>query len=200
LKEGFAYLKQQPLVRALGITHATVMAGVVSANVVLVALANDILHAGARGLGFLEAGWATGAILGGFITSQLPGRLRMGLYVAAVAVLSVGHMATPFVAFLVGAVLLQFIFGFCRALGGIVAQSSLMSLVPRHFMGRTQSAMAILGTVIQLIMSFALGIVAERAGIVAGYALLALLYAGATLFAMKARQLQSAREPLSVAQ
>src|ERR1700751_5354788 len=99
LKEGFAYLKQQPLVRALGVTHATVMAGVVSANVVLVALANDILHAGARGLGFLEAGWATGAILGGFITSQLPGHLRMVLYVAAVAVLSAGHIATPFITF-----------------------------------------------------------------------------------------------------
>ncbi len=51
--------------------------------------------------------------------------------------------------------------------------------------------MAILGTIIQLIMSFALGIVAERAGIIAGYALLALLYAGATLFAMRARLLQS---------
>jgi hypothetical protein len=189
LKEGFAYLKQQPLVRALGITHATVMAGVVSANVVLVALANDILHAGARGLGFLEAGWATGAILGGFITSQLPGKLRMVLYVAAIAVLSVGHMVTPFVAILAAAVLLQFIFGFCRALGGIVGQSSLMSIVPRHFMGRTQSAMAIIGTIIQLIMSFALGIVAERAGIIAGYALLALLYAGATVSALRARQL-----------
>jgi DHA3 family macrolide efflux protein-like MFS transporter len=189
LKEGFAYLKQQPLVRALGITHATVMAGVVSANVVLVALANDILHAGARGLGFLEAGWATGAILGGFITSQLPGKMRMVLYVAAIAVLSVGHMVTPFVAILAAAVLLQFIFGFCRALGGIVGQSSLMSIVPRHFMGRTQSAMAILGTVIQLIMSFALGIVAERAGIITGYALLALLYAGATVSALRARQL-----------
>ncbi len=59
LKEGFAYLKKQPLVRSLGITHSIMMAGVVSANVVLVALANDILHAGARGLGFLEAGWAS---------------------------------------------------------------------------------------------------------------------------------------------
>jgi len=58
MKEGFAYLRQQPLVRALGVTHSIMMAGVVSANVVLVALANDILHAGARGLGFLEAGWA----------------------------------------------------------------------------------------------------------------------------------------------
>ena len=189
LKEGFAYLREQPLVRALGITHATVMAGVVSANVVLVALANDILHAGAKGLGFLEAGWATGAIIGGFLTSQLPSHLRMGLYVVAVAVLAIGHMGTPFVAIVAGAVLLQFIFGFCRALAGIVGQSSLMSIVPQHFMGRTQSAMAILGTVIQLIMSFALGVVAERAGIVAGYALLALLYAGATVSAMRARQL-----------
>ncbi len=62
MKEGFAYLRQQPLVLVLGITHSIMMAGVVSANVVLVALANDILHAGPRGLGFLEAGWATGAI------------------------------------------------------------------------------------------------------------------------------------------
>ena len=190
LKEGFAYLKRQPLVRALGVTHATVMAGVVSANVVLVALANDILHAGARGLGFLEAGWAIGAITGGIIASQLPDGLRMSLYVSAVAVLSAGHMSTPFVAFLVGAVILQFIFGFCRALGGVVAQSGLMTIVPRHFMGRTQSAMAILGTIIQLVMSFALGIVAERAGIIAGYALLAVLYGVATLFAMRARQLR----------
>jgi len=45
-------------------------------------------------------------------------------------------------------------------------------------------------------MSFALGIVAERAGIVAGYALLALLYAGATVVAMRARQLQSAVNPI----
>jgi MFS transporter, DHA3 family, macrolide efflux protein len=190
LKEGFAYLKRQPLVRALGITHATMMAGVVSANVVLVALANDILHAGARGLGFLEAGWATGAITGGLIASQLPDSIRMNLYVTVVAVLAAGHMVTPFIAFLIGAVALQFIFGFCRALGGVVAQSSLMTIVPPHFMGRTQSAMAILGTLIQLLMSFGLGVVAEHAGIVAGYALLAVLYGGATLFAMRARQLR----------
>jgi MFS transporter, DHA3 family, macrolide efflux protein len=189
LKAGFAYLKQQPLVRAFGVTHATMMAGVVSANVVLVALASDVLHAGARGLGFLEAGWATGAIVGGLIASQLSQTLRMALYVAAIATLAVGHMATPFVAFLAGAVLLQFIFGSCRALGGVVAQSSLMSIVPRHFMGRTQSAIAVLTTVVQLLMSFGLGWLAQRAGLVAGYALLALLYVGATVFAMRARQL-----------
>jgi DHA3 family macrolide efflux protein-like MFS transporter len=189
LKEGLAYLKQQPLVLSLGITHSIMMAGVVSGNVVLVALVNDILHSGARGLGFLEAGWAVGAITGGFIVSQLRTSLRMPLYVAACAVLAVGHMATPFVAFLIGAVTMQFIFGLCRAVGGVTAQSGLMSIVPRHFMGRTQSAMAILTTCFQLAMSFSLGIIAQGAGLVAGYALLALLYAGATLSASRARQL-----------
>src|SRR5690242_19731267 len=138
MKEGFAYLKQQPLVRALGVTHSVMMAGVVSANVVLVALVNDILHAGAKGLGFLEAGWAIGAITGGLIVSQLRIAARMPLYVAACAVLALGHMATPFVAFLSGAVALQILFGVCRAMGGVTAQSGLMAIVPRHFMGRTQ--------------------------------------------------------------
>src|SRR5271163_2717439 len=189
LKEGFAYLKQQPLVRSLGVTHSIMMAGVVSGNVVLVALVSDILHAGPRSLGFLEAGWAVGAITGGFVISQLRTSLRMPLYVAACAVLAVGHMATPFVAFLTGAVMMQVVFGLCRAIGGVTAQSGLMSIVPRHFMGRTQSAMAIFTTCMQLTMSLALGVIAQRAGLVAGYALLALLYTGATLSASKARQL-----------
>jgi MFS transporter, DHA3 family, macrolide efflux protein len=189
LKEGFAYLKKQPQVRALGITHATMMAGVVSANVVLVALANDILHAGARGLGFLEAGWATGAISGGLMASQLSQSLRMTFYVAAIAGLCIGHFAIPFVSFLIGAVTLQAIFGFCRAVAGVVAQSSLMSIVPRHFMGRTQSAIAILTTALQLLMSFSLGWIAQRVNIYAGFTLLALMYGGAGFFATRARQL-----------
>src|SRR5207248_4419072 len=45
MREGVAYLRKQPLVRALGITHSIMLAGVVSANVVLGALANGILHA-----------------------------------------------------------------------------------------------------------------------------------------------------------
>jgi hypothetical protein len=191
LKEGFAYLRQQPVVRALGVTHSLLMAGVVSANVVLVALANDVLHAGAPGLGFLEAGWATGAIAGGLIVSQLSQKLRLTLYVAAVVGLATGHALVPFVSFLVGAVAMQALFGICRAFAGVVAQSSLMSIVPRHFMGRTQSAMAVLTTILQLLMSFSLGWIAQRISIVAGFALLALMYAAASLFAMRARQLLS---------
>jgi DHA3 family macrolide efflux protein-like MFS transporter len=189
LKEGFAYLKQQPVVRALGVTHAVMMASVVSANVVLVALANDVLRAGARGLGFLEAGWALGAVAGGLIASQLPRTLRLNVYVLAMASLAAAHLAIPFVAFLAGAVALQAASGLCRAVGGVVAQSALLGIVPRHFMGRTQSAIAILTTSLQVAMSIALGWIAQGVGIAAGFMLLALLYVAATFSATRARQL-----------
>jgi len=189
LKEGFRYLRQQPVVLALGVTHAILMASIVSSNVVVVALANDVLHSGSRGFGFIEAGWAIGAIIGGLLTSQLPQRVRLPLYVAVMAALALGHVAVPFVTFLLGAVVLQGLFGFCRALGGIVAQSSLMSIVPRHFMGRTQSSFAIIATVLQLAMSFSLGWIAQQFSIAVGFFLLAFMYAGATLSASRARAL-----------
>ncbi len=189
LKEGFAYLRKQPQVLALGITHATMMAGVVSANVILVALANDVLHAGARGLGYLEGGWAIGAITGGLLASQLNDKLRMSFYVGCIAVLCAGHIVVPFVAFVVGAVTIQAVFGFCRAVSGVVAQSTLMMIVPRHFMGRTQSSIAIVTTILQVLMSVALGWVAQRFSLFAGFSLLGLMYAGAGAFATRARAL-----------
>ena len=189
MKAGWAYLRKQPVVLALGITHAMLMASIVSSNVVVVALADEILHSGARGFGFIEAGWAIGAILGGIITSQLPQRLRLPLYVAAVAGMALGHIAVPFVAFLLLATILQGCFGFFRALAGIVAQSSLMSIVPKQFMGRTQSAFAIFATVLQLAMSFSLGWIADRFSIAIGFFLLAAMYFGATFTAARARKL-----------
>ena len=164
-------------------------AGVVSANILVVALAADILHAGARGLGFLEGGWGLGAIIGGLLASQLPQRLRLTLYALSIAGLALGHLAMPFITLLVAAVFFQILFGFFRALSGVVAQAGLMMIVPRHFMGRTQSAMAILTTILQLLMSFALGWISQQLSIFAGFALLALIYALGTLSAFHARNL-----------
>jgi MFS transporter, DHA3 family, macrolide efflux protein len=192
LKNGVAYLREQPTVRALGITHSILMAGVVSANVLVVALAADILHRGARGLGYLEAGWGLGAILGGLLASQLPQRLRLTLYALALAGLALGHLAMPFITWLLAAIFFQSLFGFFRSLSGVVAQASLMHIVPRHLMGRTQSAMAILTTVLQLVMSFALGWISQQITIYAAFAFLALIYALGTASAFHARRLLSA--------
>jgi MFS transporter, DHA3 family, macrolide efflux protein len=189
LKEGFAYLKEQPIVRVLGVTHSILMGGIVSANVLIVALASDVLHRGPTGLGFLEAGWGLGAILGGLLASQLPQRWRLTLYGLSLAGLAIGHVLMPLIAFLAAAVFFQVLFGFFRALSGVVAQATLMAIVPRHFMGRTQSAIAILTTVLQILMSFALGWVSHQFSLVTGFSLLALMYVGGTLSAFRARRL-----------
>jgi len=189
LKEGFAYLREQPVVRVLGITHSILMGGIVSANVLLVALADNILHAGPVGFGLLEGGWGLGAILGGLLASQLPQRWRLTLYGLSLAGLAIGHVLMPLIAFLVAAVFFQVLFGFFRAISGVVAQATLMAIVPRHFMGRTQSAIAILTTVLQILMSFALGWVSQKFSIVTGFSLLALMYVGGTISAFRARQL-----------
>jgi hypothetical protein len=170
------------------------MAGVVSANVLIVALAADILHRGARGLGFLEAGWGLGAIIGGLLASQLPNRIRVTLYALSLAGLALGHIAMPFITWLVAAIFFQSLFGFFRSLSGVVAQASLMLIVPRHFMGRTQSAMAISTTILQLLMSFALGWLSEQLNIYAAFAFLALIYALGTASAFHARRLLHAVE------
>jgi hypothetical protein len=95
----------------------------------------------------------------------------------------------PLIAFLFAAVLFQVLFGFCRALSGVVAQATLMAIVPRHFMGRTQSAIAIVTTIVQILMSFALGWVSQKFSLITAFSLLALLYVGGTISAFRARHL-----------
>src|SRR2546429_4177922 len=56
MKEGFSYLKQQPLVRALGVTHSVMMAGVGSGNLVLFGPANVNPAPGPVRLGRLVGG------------------------------------------------------------------------------------------------------------------------------------------------
>ncbi len=190
LKDGIAYLRSQPAVMAMGFTYACMVAGVFSANVVVVALAKDVLHSGARGFGALEFGWGLGALIGGVSVGMLMRRVRVTrLLIAALAILAIGHSFFPFVHILLIAVAMQALFGGCRALTGIVTQSSIMTTVPKHLMGRTQSAVMVFSTSLQMLMSFLLGWLAERAGLIVAFAVLSGIYFVAVLTAWRARGL-----------
>jgi MFS family permease len=194
ITEGLRYLRAQPSVLALGLTYAAMMAGVISANVIVVALAHDLLDAGARGYGFLQAGWALGAVAGGLAASPMAGRRRRGVLIAALAVLALGHALFPYAGFLVVAVAMNVLFGACRAVGAVLTQSSILSMVPQHLMGRTQSAFAVMATLLQIVMSFALGWLAEHTSLEVAFVLLGLLYATAVLAATRTRDLRAVRE------
>ena len=190
ITEGLRYLRAQPSVLALGLTNAAMMAGVISANVIVVALANDLLHAGARGYGFLQAGWALGAVAGGLAALSLPRQRRRGLLLAALIVLAFGHSVFPFAGVIAVAVAMNVLFGACRAVASVLTQSSILRAVPQHLMGRTQSAFAVIATLLQIATSLLLGWLAEHTGLEVAFVLLGMLYAVAVFAAARATSLQ----------
>jgi MFS transporter, DHA3 family, macrolide efflux protein len=189
IAEGLKYLRGQPRVLALGITYACMMAGVISANVLVVALAKDLLSAGARGYGYIEAGWAFGAVVGGLATITLARKRPYSALVLALTTLAIGHALFPYARILVTAVAMNALFGMCRAVGGVLTQSSIMAAVPQRLMGRTQSAFSVIATILQLIMSFTLGWFAQHVTLSFAFALLGAIYAGGVVAALRARAL-----------
>ena len=185
LHEGLNYLRSQPAVLALGLTYACMMAGVISANVLVVAMANNLLHVGARGYGFIEAGWALGAVVGGFAAAPLSRRRPLQALIAALFLLAVGHALFPYAGFLAVAILMNAVFGGCRAIGAVLTQSSILASVPNRLMGRTQSAFAFMATVLQVVMTFSLGWLAEHASLQVAFVLLGAIYGAALLAALR---------------
>src|ERR1700730_18049456 len=193
LREGLNYLRSQPTVLALGLTYACMMAGVISANVLVVALANNVLHVGARGYGFIESGWALGAVIGGFAAAPLSRRHPVQLLVTALFVLAVGHALFPYAGMLAVAILMNAVFGGCRAIGAVLTQSSILASVPKRLMARTESAFGFMATVLQVLMSFALGWLAEHSSLQLAFLLLGAIYGAALLAALRIRTLSGVR-------
>jgi len=192
LREGARYLRGQPRVLALGLTYACMMGGVISSNVLLVTMTQQVLHSDARGFGYMEAGWAFGAVSGGLSAGVFSEWISPPLLlIAALSVLAAGHPLFPYVGSLAVAVALNAVFGMCRAFGGVLAQTGIMLAVPRRLMGRTQSTFSMLATVLQVLMSLTLGYLAQNLSLPLAFFVLGLLYGCAVLAAIRARELGS---------
>ena len=153
------------------------------------------MQSGPRGYGYIEAGWATGAVLGGLASSALVRKFSAAsIAILALAMLAFGHALFPYVTMLAAAVLMNAVFGACRALGGIVTQSSIMAVVPQRLMGRTQRAFSTISTLMQVVMSFVLGWLAHVASLKVAFRVLGLIYGAAVLAAVQARSLPSTEE------
>ena len=192
--EGLKYLREQPRVLALGITYSCMMAGVISANILVAALAKNLLFAGPRGYGWIEAGWAVGAITGGFLAGTLARARPYGVLVVALAILAVGHTLFPYARVLAVAIAMNALFGGCRALGGVLTQSSIMTSVPPRLMGRTQSAFSVISTILQVVMSLALGWFAQNATLTIAFLILGAIYGGGVVAALRVRALSLAEQ------
>src|SRR5215510_2409918 len=96
LKEGLHYLRGKRHIVLLGITWALFIAGMLTQGVTTAPLSDRILHAGAQGYGWLNAGWAIGAFTSALyaplVIRKLHGRRAV---TCAMALLTFSLMLAP---------------------------------------------------------------------------------------------------------
>ena len=193
LREGMAYIRVRPRLLLLGTAWALFLGGMLTQGIISAPFSERILHAGAVGYGWLNSGWAIGACVSAFFAPRLlRGTGHRMAIVLSMALLGLSLIALPFIgahlrssirmaAFVVGtnlvaAVLVYCLMGCCRALGGVAITTSMMEMVPKHFMGRVQNTFYFAGTFLQLGVSVLVGTVAHKYSLAAGFAMVGALY------------------------
>jgi MFS family permease len=177
LQEGVHYLRHQRHIVLLGISWSIFIAGMLTQGVTTAPLSDRILHAGAKGYGWLNAGWAIGAftstLYAPLFIRWLHGRRSIAW---AMCLLALSLTLAPFSGFLALAVMCYVAMGSGRGLAGIAISSTMMEMVPKHFMGRVQNTFFFFGTLLQLVTSIGVGIVAERFSLALGFAIIGVMY------------------------
>jgi len=177
MREGLHFLRDHRAVVLLGTSWALFLGAMITGVVVTPSLSDRIFHAGAKGYGWLNAGWGTGAFVSALYAPQaiawLTGRRAIAF---SMALLSVCVICAPIAPFLFLAISLYFLMGSARGIGGVAMNTSLMEMVPKHLMGRVQNAFYFAGTFLQLVLAVGVGVVAHNVSLVGGFAILACVY------------------------
>ena len=177
MREGLHFLRDHRAVVMLGVSWALFLGAMITGVVVTPSLSDRIFHAGAKGYGWLNAGWGTGAFFSALYAPQVIAGLGGRRSIAfSMALLSVCVVCAPIAPFLIVAISLYFLMGSARGVGGVAMNTSLMEMVPKHLMGRVQNAFYFAGTFLQLVLAVGVGVVAHKVSLVAAFAILACVY------------------------
>jgi MFS family permease len=177
MREGLHFVRDRREVVLLGTSWALFLGAMVTGVVVTPSLSDRVFHAGAKGYGWLNAGWGSGAFVSALYAPQVIARLGGRRAVAfSMALLSVSIAFAPISGFLALAILTYFWMGSARGVGGVAMNTRLMEIVPRHLMGRVQNIFYFAGTFLQLVLAISVGIVAQKVSLVVAFGILACVY------------------------
>ena len=178
MREGLHFLRGHRAVVLLGASWALFVGAMVTGVVVTPSLSDRVFHAGAKGYGWLNAGWGTGAFVSVLYAPKLIGMLGGRRAIAfSMALLAACVAFAPVSGFFVLAIATYFVMGSARGVGGVAMNTNLMERVPKHLMGRVQNAFYFCGTFLQLVLAVSVGAVAHRVSLVLAFAILACVYA-----------------------
>ena len=178
MKEGVQFLRDHRAVVLLGASWALFLGAMITGVVVTPSLSDRVFHAGAKGYGWLNAGWGTGAFVSALYAPKIIARIGGRRSIAfSMALLSVCVAFAPISGFLVLAIATYFVMGSARGVGGVAMNTNLMEMVPKHLMGRVQNAFYFAGTFLQLVLAIVVGAVAQKVSLVVAFAILGCVYA-----------------------
>jgi MFS transporter, DHA3 family, macrolide efflux protein len=190
LHEGIAYIVRRPSVLLMGSVWALFLGAMLTQGVISAPYSDHLLKAGAIGYGWINAGWAIGAFLGAVLTPKFIGKagsrsaVAISMSVLGVAMISLpqigshvhGELYRGISAALATSVLVYAIMGCCRGFGGVAITSVMMTLVPKHFMGRVQNTFYFIATCLQFGLAILVGAVAHTKGLTLGFFIIGSLY------------------------
>jgi len=183
MREGIEFLRGNGKVVRLGISWALFLGAMMTGVVVTPPLSDHVFHAGAEGYGWLNAGWGVGAFLSALYAPQVIAALGARRSIAiAMGLLAISMIMSPLAPVLAVAVLAYGIMGSGRGVSGVAMNTSLMEQVPQHLMGRVQNTFYFAGTCLQILLGLVVGAVAQ-ANLVAGFSIIGLVYAAASVSA-----------------
>jgi MFS family permease len=185
MREGYRYIRNSRYLVLLSISWALFLSAMLTNGVISAPFSDRILHAGAVGYGWLNAGWAIGAVLSTTYTAWMIRRLQArGALAVSMAALSACWFVMPFSRLLALTVMLYGIGGSARGICGVALSSNLMEIVPKHLMGRVQNVIYLAGTFLQVVLGMVVGVVAHRVGLAEAFAIVGTLYFGAFVAAL----------------
>jgi len=178
MREGVHIIQGNRFLKFVGISWALFLGAMLTQNVITAPLSDRILHAGATGYGWMNAGWGVGAFVSTFYTAWLVKKMQPRRAVAlCMATMAAGLMFAPHAHFVPIAVLALWLMGSARGAGGVALSSTLMETVAPHFMGRVQNTFYFAGLLMQLILGVSVGYVAHTYSLTAAFAMVAAVFA-----------------------
>ena len=184
MREGIDFLRGHRPVVMLGVSWALFLGAMLTGVVVTAPLSDNVFHAGAVGYGWLNAGWGTGAFISALYAPHLIAMVSARRSIAiSMGLLAISMIVAPLSPWLAVAVAVYGIMGSARGVSGVAMNTSIMEQVPQHFMGRVQNTFYFAGTMLQIVLGFLVGAVAQW-NLVAGFSIIGMVYAVAFVTAM----------------
>jgi MFS family permease len=195
-REALVFVRARRSLAFLGLTWAIFVAAMMVTGVVTAPISERIVHAGAIGYGWLNAGWGIGAFFSSFFAARAIQKFGWRSIVpVAMLILAASFYGVPLstgIGFAAGMYLMA---GAARGVGGVALSSSIMEAVPKHFMGRVSTLFSITAIVVQVTLAPLIGHVAHT-GLRLAVLIIASLYVLAAAFAwLSAKWAGVARKP-----